>query len=85
MQQVTWGNNYWPYALIACSLIILGPEIYALVTNHANTLSDYVWRELRVSFKPGRTVHTAAWFLTQGTFLVLNSWLLFHLWYGKYR
>jgi len=85
MKQATWGTGYWPYALIAISLMILVPEIYALVTNPANTLSDYVWRELRVSLTPHRIAHTAAWFLTQGAFIVLNLWLVLHLWYGKYR
>lgn len=74
---ITWGVNYWPWFLLGFTVLFLGPEIYALSTNAANTLSDYVWQAL----KP----NSAVWYLTLGGWLTLTSWLVFHFWFRRYR
>lgn len=81
----TWGYMYWPWYLAATALAFLVPEIYALFTNPRNTLSDYAWHELGVSLSAKPAIHGAAWFLTQGVFILIAMWLVFHIWYAKYR
>jgi hypothetical protein len=81
----TWGPHYWPWALIGISVVILAPEIYALATNAANSLSWYSWTELHVRPVTPFTKHSAAWLLSQGTFLVLAFWLWLHIWYAQFR
>lgn len=80
----TWGNTYWPYFLIAVSLLFLVPETYALLTNSLNTLSDYAWRMLHVPTRGQHWSHTAAWLLTQGMYVVVSYWLWRHIWYHQY-
>lgn len=81
----TWGVFYWPLCLTAIALMVLGPEIYALFTNVNNTLSVWVWTEMRVA--PGD--HVAAWtagrYLTLGAWVCLMSWLTWHFWFGLFR
>jgi hypothetical protein len=78
-----WGNFYWPRFLIAVSLAFALPELYALVTNQANTLSDYSWGELSVQQHEPLLIHTVAWWLS------LVAWCLFavaitaHIWFRK--
>jgi hypothetical protein len=81
----TWGPDYWPWVLIAVSITIGVPEIYAIATNTANTLSWYSWHELHVT--PGQPFsrHTAAWLLSQGLFLLMTFWLWLHIWYAQFR
>jgi hypothetical protein len=83
--QPTWGLYYWPVALTVVTAIIMGPEIYALVTNVANTLSWWVWGELHVH--PGD--HVAAWtagrLLTFMAWCSLMFWLTWHFWFGLFR
>lgn len=76
---ITWGKFYWPVAMLTAFGGMFGiPELIAIVTNQANTLSDYAWDELRVGFIP---VHTVAWYVS------LAGWLLFvvvitaHIWW----
>jgi hypothetical protein len=80
----TWGNQVWPWFLIVVTVAFLSFELYALFTNTANTLSDYAWRELHLSTARQRLVHNAAWFLTQGAYLVTIAWLWQHIWYHRY-
>jgi hypothetical protein len=75
-----WGHTYWPWFILAVVLAFGGPEIYALCTNHLNTLSDYSWAELHVgrSYPP---LHTFAWFaslITWGLFVVVITG---HIWW----
>lgn len=79
-----WGFWYWPRFLIAVSVLFLGPELYAVATNSANTLSDYSWTELGIgNAVQFRHVHTAAWWLS------LAAWVLFvvvitaHIWWRQ--
>lgn len=79
---ITWGRQYWPFYIIFTAGLFLGPEIYALLTNWRNTLSQYSWNELHVN--PGIPVHTVAWYIS------LMGWLLFvvvitaHIWWRKF-
>ena len=76
-----WGIIYWPKYLIVASLFFLIPEIIALFTNTANTLSAYCWNELRVGLAFGHGEHTLAWWVS------LVAWSLFviiitgHIWW----
>lgn len=84
-QLVTWGYYYWPVFLILVSLGFLPAELYAVFTNTSNTLSDYAWYELGVNPSLGKPlIHSAAWFLTQGVYLVMVAWLWRHIWFRQY-
>lgn len=82
---MTWGRTWWPIFLIVTSIAFLGPEIYALVTNVKNTLSDYARYELNVKTPTEAfTAHTAAWLLSLGVWLVVAVWLTFHVWFERF-
>lgn len=81
----TWGPDYWPWALIGIALAIGIPEVYAITTNTANTLSWYSWTELHVRPVTPFTRHTAAWLLSQGLFAVGVFWLWAHIWYAQFK
>ena len=78
---ITWGLYYWPTYLTIGSLFFLIPELVALFTNAANTLSDYCWRELSVNVTFGHGAHTVAWWfslVSWGMFIVL---ITMHIWW----
>jgi hypothetical protein len=77
-----WGKLYWPIWLGVVTLTFLGPEIYALIANVDNTLSDWVWRSLNVS--RNQQDWTAAHFLVFGVWLVLVIWLTFHFFFRRF-
>lgn len=81
----TWGYTYWPWTLIGIVVVVMVPEIYALATNVANTLSWYAWSQLHVRPVVPFDRHSAAWFLSQGMFLVIVTWLVLHIWYAQFR
>lgn len=81
----TWGAYYWPWALAAITLLILGPEIYALATNVDNTLSVWVWTAMRVNPGDGLTAWNAGRYLTLFAWVGLVSWLTWHFWFGLFR
>ena len=86
MKTATWGNIFWPVFIIAVSVVFLVAESYALTTNVTNTLSDYAWRELGIPVNSTKPVlHTAAWLLSQGAFIVVAVWLWRHIWYHEFR
>jgi hypothetical protein len=76
---MTWGRVWWPVWIILTTCLFLGPEIYALVTNYRNTLSQYAWTELNVN--PHIHVHTIAWFLSLAGFVLAVIVLIAHIWY----
>jgi hypothetical protein len=80
----TWGRWYWPIWMVATFLFFIGPEVFALITNWKNTLSNWVWVALRVKTGQSITDWTAAHFLVGGMLIVVFGWLvghfLFHLW-----
>lgn len=77
----TWGQYYWPFFLTLASALFLIPEVAALITNSANTLSDYCWREMSVNIAYGHGRHTIGWWasiLSWGLFTVL---ITIHIWF----
>lgn len=83
---ITWGATYWPIFLIVTSVAFLAPEIYALLTNSANTLSDYSWHELGlpITFK-GRIMHNAGWALSLGAWATFMFFITNHIWFQRFR
>jgi hypothetical protein len=78
---MTWGRYYWPFFLVLVSLLFLGPELIALFTNAANTLSEYAWAELNVS--PRIPVHTIAWWVSLLAFILAVFVLVAHIWFKR--
>ena len=78
---MTWGRTYWPAALSVLLAVIFIPEIYALITNDQNTLSWWTWDELNVSSRQPVQDWTAPHYLVFGGWLVLVSWLTWHLFF----
>ena len=76
----TWGLLYWPLFLVAVSALFAGPELFALFTNHANTLSDFSRYEIGIT---GRTVHPGvpAWWISQTAWLLFVVVITGHIWY----
>ena len=76
-----WGSRYWPVFLAIGATGFLIPEVFALITNSANTLSDFCWRELNVTIAYGHGKQTIAWWLSiiaWGLFTVL---ITIHIWF----
>jgi hypothetical protein len=78
---ITWGKYYWPYFLTLVSMLFLIPELIAVVTNHANTLSEYSWDELHVS---GLAIHDIAWYLSLSTWLLFVVVITAHIWWRTF-
>lgn len=78
---MTWGRWYWPLFLVASLLLLLIPEIYALVTNYHNSLSYWVWTSLRVNQGAPIDSWTAPHYLAAGVYLVVVTWLTGHLFF----
>lgn len=79
-QGITWGRFYWPYFIILVTILFGGPEIFALITNPGNTLSDYSWAELHVgrSYPP---LHTIAWFASLVMWALFTVLITWHIWW----
>lgn len=74
-----WGRVYWPVAMLVAFIGMFGiPEIIAIVTNSANTLSNYAWDELRVGSIP---LHTAAWYVSLAGWLLFVVVITMHIWW----
>lgn len=80
----TWGPRYWTVYLIAGAVLLLGPEIFALVTNWRNTLSDYVWMELKVQRDENPWNWSATMFLVFCVWMLLWFWLTFHFFFRRW-
>lgn len=81
---ITWGREYWTYYLIAAGSLFAGPEIYALLTNAANTLSDYSRYELGAHFTVSGQVfqhYNVAWSLSLLAYVILSIELVRHIWF----
>lgn len=83
MKTTTWGTWYWPVWLAVMSVTLLAPEVYALVFNVRNTLSDWVWRELEVTTNQ-QLPWTAAHFLVFGAWLTVTAWLTWHFFFRRF-
>lgn len=76
---ITWGKFYWPAALLVTAVFLFGiPELIAIITNPANTLSDYAWDELRVGSIP---VHLVAWYISLAVWLMFVVVITLHIWW----
>lgn len=79
---ITWGRIYWPIMLLVVSVIEFGiPEFIAIITNPANTLSDYSWDELHVGSFP---VHTLAWYVSLIIWLSFVVIITMHIWWRQF-
>ena len=79
VRNITWGGWYWPAGLSIASLLFVPAEIFALLTNSANTLSDYCWAELHVN--PHLTVHTSAWWASIVAWVLFVAVITGHIWF----
>lgn len=76
---------YWPIWLGLSIASFLAYEIYALSTGHPeNTLSDWVWRTLKINGHTSVANWTASDFLTFGVWVVLFTWLTFHFFFRRF-
>jgi hypothetical protein len=76
---ITWGKYYWPIALLIAAVGMFGiPELIALFTNHANTLSDYSWEELGVH---GVRIDNVAWVFSLVVWLMFVVIITLHIWW----
>lgn len=80
----TWGPRYWPVVLIAGLVLILGPESFAVFTNWRNTLSEWVWTELKVQRDENPWNWSATQFLVFCVWLVTVLWLTFHFFFRRW-
>lgn len=83
----TWGRYYWPIVLISGSSLIgclVGiPELIALATNPANTLSDYAHFELNVTTGTvANGIHTVAWWASLVIWLLFVVIITWHIWWA---
>lgn len=76
-----WGNWYWPAGLSVLSLLFVPAELFALLTDPNNTLSDYCWRELGISKALEVSVHGAAWWASLIAWLVFVVIITLHIWW----
>lgn len=76
-----WGYYYWPSWLSVVSLTFLPAELFALFTNHANTLSDYAWHELNVTKALTFSMHGIAWWSSLISVTLVFVILVFHIWF----
>lgn len=84
MTNSAWGNWYWPGFLVAQAMLFLGPEIYALVDNWRNTLSNWVWTQLNITKNESMSQWSATDFLLFGVWIVVVTWLTFHFFLRKF-
>lgn len=80
----TWGRWYWPIFLVVVLGALLIPELAALFTNVRNTLSWWVWSQLRVQSGVPITRWTATHYLVFGAWLVVVSWLTGHFFFHRW-
>jgi hypothetical protein len=80
-----WGDYYWPRGLIIVAVAFAVPELYALFTNPANTLSGYCWRELGLPGAWGSGVHSIAWWCSLGAWLLFTVVITAHIWFRLLR
>jgi hypothetical protein len=84
---ITWGFWYWPMALTIAAVVLgvlfFPAEIYAIATNHGNTLSDFSRYELGVQTALGKQtiIHTVAWWSSFVIWLGFVSWITLHIWF----
>jgi hypothetical protein len=80
---VKWGDVYWPIWLGVMTITMGVPEVYALITNTRNTLSDWVWDQLNVTTEQ-QLPWTAAHYLVFGAWITVVSWLTWHFFFRRF-
>lgn len=81
----TWGNTYWPIFLGVSFLAFLGPEIYSLVSvGGANTLSQWVWTQLKITSNERMVQWSALDFLMFGQWITAVVWLTYHFFFHRF-
>jgi len=79
------GSLYWPAWLAVSVGAFLQREIWALQSGHPqDTLSEWVWRVLKVAVNRPLSDWSAAHFLVFGCWLVLFGWLTFHFFFRRF-
>lgn len=76
-----WSNIYWPWFLGVTFVLFIIPETYALITNAANTLSEYCWRELDVTHALEFSSHSVAWWGSLIPWLMFAVIITLHIWF----
>ncbi len=80
-----WGKLYWPYWMALTGLTFIVPELVAVFTNVANTLSDYARSELHVGIGfSNHGIHTVAWWISLVVWLTFVVWITGHIWWAKF-
>lgn len=81
--KTAWGNFYWPYWLILTSLTFIVPELLAVFTNAANTLTRYTHIQLSVTTATVNAhIHTVAWYVSLIGWLVFVVLITIHIWWA---
>lgn len=81
----TWGKVYWPSYLAAALIAFLVAEIYSLVTvGGANTLSFWVWTQLKITSNEKMAQWSALDFLLFGQWMVIWIWLTYHFFFHRF-
>ena len=79
------ASHYWPVWLTVSVGAFLVREIWALQTRRSqDTLSEWVWRILKVGVNKPLGDWSAAHFLVFGSWLVLFGWLTFHFFFRRF-
>lgn len=76
---------YWPTWLCLFLGTFLIREIWALASGRAgDTLSDWVWRALRITQNETPSAWSATDYLIFGAWIVVFSWLTWHFFFRKF-
>ena len=76
---------WWPVWLAAGAATFLLREVWALASGRPqDTLSDWTWHILKIAKNEPMSAWSAADFLTFGCWLVLVTWLTWHLWFRRF-
>lgn len=87
---ITWGAQYWSLALIIAAsvlgILFFPAELYAMFTNHNNTLSDYCRTQLDVTtaFGARTRLHTLAWWSSILVWSGFVIWITGHIWFDTW-
>jgi hypothetical protein len=76
---------YWPLWLGLFAGTFLLREIWALTSGHyQDTLSDWTWGILKIAKNEPISAWNGTDYLTFGCWLVLVTWLTWHLWFRRF-
>jgi hypothetical protein len=83
----SFAKSYWFIWLIATVGSFLAYELLSLATGNAqNTLSNWVWQNLKIHTGESITQWSAGDLLTFAVYIsVFVLWLPWHFWFGRFR